>query len=83
MTFRKFLIILNIIILLCIAKLAYDEYFSPASAVSQEQDEAAKLQQLEADLLKAAATGRGDYKSSTTRRTSNRKLQRTRRTGST
>ena len=80
---KKILIILCLIILLCAARRAYDEFFGPASAVSQEQDEAAKLQQLEADLLRAAATGRGDYKNSTSLRTSERKFQKTRRTGST
>ena len=83
MTIKKLIIILCLIILLWAAKLAYDEHFGPASAVSQEQDEAARLEQLEADLLRAAATGRGDYKNSTSLRTSERKFQKTRRTGST
>ena len=83
MTMKKIILLLCLAILIFTAKLVYDEYFGPVSAVSSEQEEAAKLQQLEADLLKAAAIGRGDYKNSTSTGTSYRKIDRTRRTGST
>ena len=79
MTVKKLIIILCLIILLFAAKLAYDEHFGPARAISQEQDEAAKLQQLEGDLLRALAIGRGDYQNSSPAG----KIDRTRRTGST
>jgi len=69
--------------MLCAAKLAYDKYCGPANAVSREQEEAAKLKQLEADLLRAAAVGRGDYKSPTSTGISKSKIDRSRKTGST
>jgi len=81
----KIFIILCLAILLGAAKLAYDEYFGPqsAAALQQEEEEARKLEQLEADLLRAAAKGRGDYKKSTSAGISKSKIDKTRRTGST
>ncbi|MBN2181141.1 MAG: hypothetical protein JW715_04445 [Sedimentisphaerales bacterium] len=83
MTIKKLFFILCLVILLCAAKLAYDKYYGPAQAVSSEQEEAAKLKQLEADLLHAAAVGRGDYKRPASTGSSTKKVYRTRRTGST
>jgi len=83
----KIFIILCLAILLGAAKLVYDEFFGPqnAAALQQEKEEAEarKLKQLEADLLRAAAAGRGNYKKSTSAGISKRKIDRTRRTGST
>jgi uncharacterized protein YpmB len=83
MTVKKIFILLCLIILLCAAKLAYDKYSGPVNAVSREQEEAAKLIQLEADLLRAAAIGRGDYKRPTTTGINTAKIDRPRKTGST
>jgi hypothetical protein len=83
MTIKRLFILLCLIILLCAAKLTYDKYIGPARAESREQQEAAKLQQLEADLLRAAAIGRGDYKRPTSVGISKRKLDNSRRPGST
>jgi uncharacterized protein YpmB len=83
MTVKKIFILLCLIILLCAAKLAYDKYSGPVNAVSHEQEEAAKLIQLEADLLRAAAIGRGDYKRPTSTGINTAKIDRPRKTGST
>jgi len=83
MTIKRIFIFLCLIILLCSAKLAYDKYYGPARAESCEQEEAAKLKQLEADLLIAAAVGRGDYKRPTSTGMSKAKIDKSCRTGST
>jgi hypothetical protein len=83
MTIKRIFIFLCLMILLCAAKLAYDKYYGPANAISREQEEAAKLKQLEADLLRAAAVGRGDYKQPTSSGMSSAKIDRSRKTGST
>lgn len=83
MTIKRIFILLCLIILLCAAKLAYDKYYGPDRAISKEQEEAAKLKQLEADLLRAAAIGRGDYKTPTSTAMSKNKIDRSRKTGST
>jgi hypothetical protein len=83
MTIKRIFSLLCLIILLCGAKLAYDKYYGPARAEAREQEEAAKLQQLEADLLRAAAAGRGDYKRPTSAGMSKTKIDRSPKTGST
>jgi hypothetical protein len=83
MTVKRIFVLLCLIILLCAAKLAYDKYCGPDNAISREQEEDAKLKQLEADLLRAAAKGRGDYKKPTSSRMSEAKLDKSRKTGST
>ena len=83
MTVKKIFIFLCLIILLCAAKMAYDKYSGPTTAVSREQDESAKLKQLEADLLRARQAGSTDYKSPASARMSKAKIDRTTRKGST
>ena len=83
MTVKRIFVLLCLIILLCAAKMAYDKYSGPTAAVSREQEEAAKLKQLEADLLRAAQTGHSNYKSPTSARMSKATIDRTSRTGST
>ena len=83
MTIKRIFIFLCLIILLCGAKLAYDKYYGPARAEAHQQEEAAKLKQLEADLLRAAAAGRGDYKKPASSRMNKAKIDRSSKTGST
>ena len=83
MTVKRIFIFLCLIILLCGAKLAYDKYYGPARAEALQQEEAAKLKQLEADLLRAAAAGRGDYKKPASTGINKAKIDRSRKTGST
>jgi len=61
---KKEILIIGLVLLLAGALLAYRAFHSPSTASARQHEEAAKLAQLKADLMKAASGGSGQTASS-------------------
>ena len=83
MTMKKLFFIIILVIVLSAAWRTYNKHYGPQSAAAKQQQEAEKLAQLEADLIRAAEKGRGDYKKTTSNGISPRTIDSTPTTGST
>ena len=59
MTRKTKILVFCLVVLLGAAFITHRTYFRPPSAAARQQEEAMKLAELEADLLRAAAAGSG------------------------
>ena len=77
MTIKTKILIFCLIILFSAGLLAYRRFYRPSIAAARQQEEAVKLAQLEADLIKAAEAG---HRSNKTSQRHTRRPTKTRRT---